>query len=212
MSGTTLSSLINKKVGSKLNETDCIKIFSQIVDGVAYLHKSHITHRDIKMDNILIDSDNNIKIIDFGFSIHAPPETKLKIFCGTPRYMSPEIISKKEYYGPPSDIWSLGVLLYAMLCGYFPFKGISEMDLYEKIKKGTFTSPEFLSEKSKSLLKLLLNVEPAKRIKSSMVFTLYRSQIMTFLSKLCLLIPKHITLNNKLVSLSQLVYLLSLLI
>ena len=139
------------------------------------------------MDNILIDADNNIKIIDFGFSIHAPPEVKLKIFCGTPRYMSPEIISKKEYYGPPSDIWSLGVLLYAMLCGYFPFKGISEMDLYEKIKKGVYFSPEFLSDKSKSLLKLLLNVEPGKRIKSSMVFRLCRLQPMTFLSNSTLL-------------------------
>lgn len=86
----------------------------------------NVVHRDIKLENILLDSNHNIKIIDFGFSIIIPDDKKLKIFCGTPSYMSPEIVSKIEYVGSKADIWALGILLYVMLQGKFPFKGVSD--------------------------------------------------------------------------------------
>ena len=94
-----------------------------------------LSFRDIKLENILIDNRSKlVKLIDFGFCCQS--KDKLKVFCGTPSYMSPEIVSKKEYYGPPSDIWACGVLLYALLCGTFPFKSPFEKDLYLKIQKG----------------------------------------------------------------------------
>ena len=84
----------------------------------------------------MLDDQNNIKIIDFGFSTCIPNDKKIKIFCGTPSYMAPEIVQKKEYDGKAVDMWALGVLLFAMLTGTFPFRGISEQDLYYKIQRG----------------------------------------------------------------------------
>jgi serine/threonine protein kinase len=109
-------------------------LFKQIAEGIEYLHSQNIAHRDIKLDNILIEDKTNIvKIIDFGFSVMCSSIQKLKIFCGTPSYMAPEITMKKEYDGKTVDMWALGVLLYVMLTGIFPFKGTSEADLYHKI-------------------------------------------------------------------------------
>jgi len=99
-----------------------------------YLHSINVTHRDIKLENIILSEDlKYIKLIDFGFSICILPHKKLKIYCGTPSYMAPEIVWKREYYGPPTDIWAAGVLLYTMLEGIFPFRGSSDWDLYKKI-------------------------------------------------------------------------------
>jgi serine/threonine protein kinase len=95
-----------------------------------YLHERHITHRDVKLENIIIDKREQTKLIDFGFCCNCTPDARLKVFCGTPSYMSPEIVQRKEYYGPPTDIWATGILLYAMLCGRFPFKGNSTKELY----------------------------------------------------------------------------------
>ena len=82
------------------------------------------------MENILIDERNQVKVIDFGFSCNTPYDSKLKIFCGTPSYMAPEIVMKKEYNGFQTDVWSLGVILYLMLSGNYPFKGVTERELY----------------------------------------------------------------------------------
>ena len=95
-----------------------------------------MTHRDIKLENILLDETRErVKMIDFGFSTCIPHDRKVKIFCGTPSYMAPEIVSKSEYSGPPADIWALGVLLYALLCGKFPFRGQNDKELYNNIQK-----------------------------------------------------------------------------
>jgi serine/threonine protein kinase len=80
-------------------------------------------HRDIKLENIILNENHKTKIIDFGFSIIIPSDKKLSIFCGTPSYMAPEIVAKKDYFGPPVDIWSAGIVLYVMMVGHFPFKG-----------------------------------------------------------------------------------------
>ena len=98
-------------------------MFKAIVSAIAYCHSKQICHRDIKLENILLDEQGNPKLIDFGFSTCIPNDKKVKIFCGTPSYMSPEIVQKIEYNGPPADVWALGVLLYALLTGTFPFKG-----------------------------------------------------------------------------------------
>lgn len=105
-----------------------------------------MTHRDIKLENILLDETRTrVKLIDFGFSTCIPHEKKVKIFCGTPSYMGPEIVSKIEYAGPPADIWALGVLLYALLCGRFPFKGANDKELYSNICKQDLPIPDHVS-------------------------------------------------------------------
>jgi len=103
-----------------------------------YIHNQDVAHRDIKLENILIENETKkLKLIDFGFCCQA--KERLKVFCGTPSYMSPEIVSKIEYFGPPSDIWACGVLLYVLLCGTFPFKSAFEKDLFRKISKGQYS-------------------------------------------------------------------------
>lgn len=128
-----------------------------------------VVHRDIKLENILLDQQNNIKIIDFGFSIIIGEDKKLKIFCGTPSYMSPEIVSKVEYTGQKSDIWALGILLYVMLQGKFPFKGVNDSELFKKIKKGTYALTHAISQNLEALLASLLNIKPCERPSTSQV-------------------------------------------
>ena len=93
------------------------RIMKQLIGILAYLHSKNVTHRDIKLENIIIDKKGIMKLIDFGFCCCTSPDTKLKIFCGTPSYMCPEIVMKKDYYGNPTDIWATGILLFALLCG-----------------------------------------------------------------------------------------------
>ena len=162
--GRSLHSFIRSKTDRKLSEKDGMRLFRQIVSGIEYCHKLNVTHRDIKMENILIDDELNVKIIDFGFSICSPPTQRLRIFCGTPSYMAPEIVNKEKYMGPPTDIWSLGILLFTILAGYFPFKGVTEKDLFRTISRGTVIYPTTMSEEVKTLIGKMLQVDPSKRI------------------------------------------------
>jgi MAP/microtubule affinity-regulating kinase len=115
--GGSLHGYLKSKQTRRLEEWDAKRIFKQIVEGINYCHLRCITHRDIKLENLLLDELNEIKIIDFGFSTCVPNDKKIKIFCGTPSYMAPEIVLKTEYCGPPADIWALGVLLFTILSG-----------------------------------------------------------------------------------------------
>jgi serine/threonine protein kinase len=145
-------------------------MFKQIAEGIEYLHSANVAHRDLKLDNILIeDGSGLIKIIDFGFSVLCSSQQKLKIFCGTPSYMAPEITLKREYDGRAVDMWALGVLLYVMLSGTFPFKGISEADLYYKIQRGHFNLPEYLSKDARRVILLLLEPNYKRRLSAKEV-------------------------------------------
>lgn len=107
----------------KITEYDAKKIFNQVLEAVAYLHDINIIHRDLKMQNILINEKYNVKLIDFGFAHFYDKKKKLSVYCGTPSYMAPELACRIPYDGKATDVWSLGVLLYIMLTGEFPFKG-----------------------------------------------------------------------------------------
>lgn len=126
--GIILSQYYKSLKDQRMGESDASKVFRQIMEAVCYLHKHGIYHRDLKTENVMIDSGKKIKIIDFGFSCKADSMQRLNLFCGTPNYMSPEIILKKDYYGGPSDVWALGVMLFVICTGYFPFKGIDISD------------------------------------------------------------------------------------
>ena len=160
--GTELFSYINEK--QRLKEKEACYFYQQIISGLEYLGKLKIVHRDIKPENIIIENNKNIKIIDFGLSNIYPENNILFSSCGSPCYAPPEMILGKHYTGSGVDIWSSGIVLYGMLCGYLPFIDINRHKLYKKIIDGKLYFPHFLSENAKDLLKKILNKDPIKRI------------------------------------------------
>lgn len=110
-------------------EEDAKPIFKKVVLAVQECHRVGICHRDIKMENVLVNKRSEVKLIDFGFS---QENGLLENFCGTPSYMAPEIVAKRSYEGAPADVWALGVMLYRMLSGIFPFKGSQQIKPREK--------------------------------------------------------------------------------
>ncbi|CAD8082583.1 unnamed protein product [Paramecium primaurelia] len=134
ISSQSLASYIKSKPNRILPEKECLTLFYQIAMAIKYLHDLNISHRDIKLDNVLMLKTNVIKLIDFGFAICMPQNQKTNVFCGTPHYMSPEIIAKIPHHPFSSDIWSLGILLSKMLTGEYPFKGQNDKDLYRQIQ------------------------------------------------------------------------------
>ena len=147
-------------------------ILTQIFSAFDYLHKNHIAHLDIKMDNILINEKLDIKIIDFGFASFEPKNSLNKFFGGTPNYMSPEIILKRPYISILSDIWSLGVLMFKLFCNEYPFKGLTEKDLYNSIKKGKYRIKCFVNYDVKKIINSMLVLEPNKRKDCDMLLKL----------------------------------------
>ena len=167
LDGGNLCSYVKAK--RRLAEEEAKAIFFQLMQGIEHLHQMRVTHRDVKLENVLFDSHENrdIKLIDFGFSTVCEPGSKLKVFCGTPSYMAPEIVRRTEYEGKPVDMWSMGILLYALLCGCFPFRAKSYPDLYRRIARGTFAMPEELSVSVRDLIRQLLNVDASRRMTSA---------------------------------------------
>ena len=127
------------------------------------MHKLGICHRDLKPENLLMDDYNNIKIVDFGLSNTYRPGQTLKTACGSPCYAAPEMVAGKQYHGLPADIWSCGVILYAMVCGYLPFEDPKTNVLYKKILNADYTIPEFVSEDCKDLITRILSTDPTRR-------------------------------------------------
>ena len=148
----------------KLSETVSKIIFKQLIEGLKYIHKKKIVHRDIKLDNILIDLTNTIKICDFGVSRRISKEEIMHEHCGTPAYIAPEIFENNGYTGFQCDIWSAGVTLYYILGGIQPFRASSIKDLEKKVIAGDFEPIEDISEEANNLIKLMLKTDPKKRI------------------------------------------------
>jgi 5'-AMP-activated protein kinase, catalytic alpha subunit len=138
--------------------------FHQIISGIEYCHYRKIVHRDLKPENLLLDADNNIKLADFGLSNVAHDGDFLRTSCGSPNYAAPEVISGNLYAGAEVDIWSCGVILYALLCGTLPFDDESIPNLFKKIKSGMYSLPTHLSQSSRDLILRMLVVDPMKRI------------------------------------------------
>ena len=147
----------------RLPEIEACKFYQQILSGIEYLHKLRVVHRDLKPENLLLDSKKDLKIADFGLSNLYPNNELLKTACGSPCYAAPEMINGKEYKGHLVDIWSSGIILFAMICGYLPFEDADNDVLYRKITEGRFSIPRYVSEQAKDLLRKVLNVDPSRR-------------------------------------------------
>ena len=111
-----------------------------------------MTHRDIKLENIIIDTNGSLKLIDFGFCCATRADDLLTLYCGTPSYMSPEIVQKRPHHGPPIDVWACGILMFALLCGQFPFRGQTDRELYQKITQAQIVYPDYLSKEARDLI------------------------------------------------------------
>ena len=147
----------------RLKEDEAAKMYQQIISGVEYIHKLGIVHRDLKPENLLLDHNNSIKIVDFGLSNLYKHGERLKTACGSPCYAAPEMIKGERYLGLGADIWSSGVILYAMVCGYLPFEDQNTKKLYQKILNADYKLPSFLSDEAKDLITRILNPDPTKR-------------------------------------------------
>merc|ERR1719221_1272822 len=147
----------------KLTEDKARRFFQQIMSGVEYCHRHNVVHRDLKPENLLLDQNLNVKIADFGLSNMMTDGEFLRTSCGSPNYAAPEVISGKLYAGPEVDIWSCGVVLYALLCGTLPFDDEHVTTLFRKIKSGVFPIPDYLNKSVVSLLCHMLQTDPMKR-------------------------------------------------
>ncbi|KAE8607519.1 hypothetical protein XENTR_v10011203 [Xenopus tropicalis] len=147
----------------RMKEKEARAKFRQIVSAVQYCHQKLIVHRDLKAENLLLDSDMNIKIADFGFSNEFTFGNKLDTFCGSPPYAAPELFQGKKYDGPEVDVWSLGVILYTLVSGSLPFDGQNLKELRERVLRGKYRIPFYMSTDCENLLKKFLILNPAKR-------------------------------------------------
>jgi 5'-AMP-activated protein kinase catalytic alpha subunit len=148
----------------RVREKDACKFLHQIMSGVDYLHKLGICHRDLKPENLLMDDHNNIKIVDFGLSNTYKPGETLQTACGSPCYAAPEMVAGKKYDGLAADMWSCGVIIYAMVCGFLPFEDPKTNKLYQKILNAEYQIPDFVSDSCQDLIRKILCTEPTDRL------------------------------------------------
>ncbi|KAM9453719.1 MAP/microtubule affinity-regulating kinase 4 isoform 3-T3 [Salvelinus alpinus] len=147
----------------RMKEKEARAKFRQIVSAVHYCHLKNIVHRDLKAENLLLDADSNIKIADFGFSNEFTMGNKLDTFCGSPPYAAPELFQGKKYDGPEVDIWSLGVILYTLVSGSLPFDGQNLKELRERVLRGKYRVPFYMSTDCEGILRRFLVLNPTKR-------------------------------------------------
>lgn len=185
--GFSLGNFMKSRISKRLPESEARIVFKQLLDAIDYMHGLNVCHRDIKLDNILINSKLKIKLIDFGFS--TVNELRSKVFCGTPSYMALEIINRKEYLTQPADIWAMGVVLHAILSGSFPFRGITDKDLYHRISEGVKELPDTIPALAKRLIIKMLSPNPLKRPNTKEIlrdpWILDHSNHIAQISKLC---------------------------
>ncbi|XP_029925453.1 MAP/microtubule affinity-regulating kinase 4 isoform X2 [Myripristis murdjan] len=147
----------------RMKEIEARAKFRQIVSAVHYCHQKNIVHRDLKAENLLLDADANIKIADFGFSNEFTLGNKLDTFCGSPPYAAPELFQGKKYDGPEVDVWSLGVILYTLVSGSLPFDGQNLKELRERVLRGKYRVPFYMSTDCEGILRRFLVLNPSKR-------------------------------------------------
>ncbi|XP_076847200.1 MAP/microtubule affinity-regulating kinase 4 isoform X2 [Brachyhypopomus gauderio] len=147
----------------RMKEVEARAKFRQIVSAVHYCHQKNIVHRDLKAENLLLDADSNIKIADFGFSNEFTIGSKLDTFCGSPPYAAPELFQGKKYDGPEVDVWSLGVILYTLVSGSLPFDGQNLKELRERVLRGKYRVPFYMSTDCEAILRRFLVLNPTKR-------------------------------------------------
>ncbi|KAK9245514.1 kinase-like domain-containing protein [Lipomyces tetrasporus] len=148
----------------RLEEKEAVHYFRQIILGMDYCHQFNICHRDLKPENLLLDKYHNIKIADFGMAALETSGKMLETSCGSPHYASPEIVAGKTYHGAPSDVWSCGVILFALLTGHLPFDDDNIRNLLMKVQAGRFQMPSDLSIQAKDLIWRILKTDPDERI------------------------------------------------
>ncbi|KAH9248767.1 hypothetical protein BASA81_013562 [Batrachochytrium salamandrivorans] len=147
----------------RVKEKEARSFFRMVLSAVDYCHQNAVIHRDLKPENLLLDERKCIKIIDFGFGNNFTLNGLLDTFCGSPFYAAPEMILGKKYEGPEVDMWSLGVILFALLCGHLPFDDDNMKELYKKISTGNYKCPDYLPQDARHLIGRLITVDPKKR-------------------------------------------------
>uniref|UniRef100_A0A8C7Z2A2 non-specific serine/threonine protein kinase n=1 Tax=Oryzias sinensis TaxID=183150 RepID=A0A8C7Z2A2_9TELE len=148
----------------RLSELEARRKFWQILSAVEYCHNRNIVHRDLKAENLLLDGHMNIKIADFGFGNFFKQGEPLATWCGSPPYAAPEVFEGQQYEGPQLDIWSMGVVLYVLVCGALPFDGPSLPVLRQRVLEGRFRIPYFMTEDCEHLIRRMLVLDPSKRL------------------------------------------------
>ncbi|MEJ1278879.1 hypothetical protein NN561_009803 [Cricetulus griseus] len=146
-----------------LGEEEARTLFQELTSAIKYIHSHNIVHRDIKSENILLDSEGHIKLSDFGLGKRLTAGEKVKGFWGTTEYCAPEVFGDTEYEGLPTDIWSLGVVLYLLVTGYLPFKEIDHSKIKSQILSRNCWIPTHLSPELQDLLNRLMSVDPTQR-------------------------------------------------
>jgi len=159
--GGDLLNFVRKR--KRLDEETAKILFKQVIEGIGYIHSKKILHRDIKLDNILLDGKGNVKIADFGVSKQVKAGEVMYEQSGTPAYIAPEIIKDKGYKGFKADLWSAGVVLFAMLYGTVPFKANNMKDLHKQIIEARYNLKDEITSEAKDLIKCLLNPDPNTR-------------------------------------------------
>ncbi|XP_046460817.1 serine/threonine-protein kinase BRSK2-like [Daphnia pulex] len=162
VSGGELFDYLVKK--GRLTPKEARRFFRQIISALDFCHSHSICHRDLKPENLLLDDKNNIKIADFGMASLQPEGSMLETSCGSPHYACPEVIRGEKYDGRRADVWSCGVILYALLVGALPFDDDNLRQLLEKVKRGVYHIPHFVPPECQSLLRGMIEVNPEKRM------------------------------------------------
>uniref|UniRef100_A0A914ZFL7 Serine/threonine-protein kinase kin-29 n=1 Tax=Parascaris univalens TaxID=6257 RepID=A0A914ZFL7_PARUN len=147
----------------RVSEAEARRLFHQTTAAVAYCHSHCIVHRDLKAENLLLDAHNDVKLIDFGFSNFQQPQSLLSTWCGSPPYAAPELLLGKEYDGMKADVWSLGVILYVLVTGGFPFPSHSLDKLKRAVLAGQLKIPYWVSVECSDLIRKMLTFHPGKR-------------------------------------------------
>ncbi|XP_021164458.1 serine/threonine-protein kinase BRSK2 isoform X4 [Fundulus heteroclitus] len=162
VSGGELFDYLVKK--GRLTPKEARKFFRQIISALDFCHSHSICHRDLKPENLLLDEKNNIRIADFGMASLQVGDSLLETSCGSPHYACPEVIRGERYDGRRADVWSCGVILFALLVGALPFDHDNLRQLLEKVKSGVFHMPHFIPPDCQALLKGMIEVNPDKRL------------------------------------------------